>query len=189
VKDNKSGNGLFVDGSKARLDLPQVVRFGLGYQMSPGLRLSLGANAYLESSANFSMLNNPQFGIVSSQAYRNTYEEQAALEYKINPKWLWSVGFNFNQIGQRQASTIDISVPGAHNNYMSEGTGFQYQATRGMKLNLGLAHTAFMNQYENSDAGDQQIAAAYAAQGVQVSPTKRYNKEYFIVAIGVDYHF
>jgi len=189
VKNGKDGGGLFVDGSKARLDLPQVVRLGLGYQMTPALRLSVGANAYLESSANFSLLNNPTFGITASSAYRNTYEEQAALEFTFAPRWLWSLGFNFNQIGQRQGSTLDISVPGAHANYMSEGTGLQYQATKGLKLNLGLAHTAFMNQYQNADSGDQQIAAAYAAQGVTVAPTKQYNKEYFIVAIGADFHF
>ena len=189
VHDGKSGGGLFVDGSKAHLDLPQVVRFGLGYQLSPGLRLSFGANAYLEKSANFSLLDNPRFQVDSTQAYRNTYEEQAALEYKVNPRWLVSFGVNFNQIGQDQSSTIDISIPGAHANYMSEGAGFQYTFGTDTKFNFGLAHTAFMNQYENADAGDRQLAASFAAQGVTISPTKRYNKEYYILAFGVDFHF
>jgi len=189
VHDGKDGNGLFVDGAKAHLDLPPVVRFGLGYQMAPALRLSLGANAYLESSTNFDKLDNPTFGIKASDSYRNTYEEQAALEYQVNPKLLVSFGVNFNQIGQRQESTVDISVPGAHANYMSEGAGFQYVVAKGLKLNVGLAHTAFMNKYKNADAGDKQLAATFATQGVTISPTKEYNKEYFILAFGVDYHF
>jgi hypothetical protein len=189
VNGGKNGGGLFVDGAKAHLDLPQVVRFGLGYQMTPSLRLSCGANAYLESSVNFAKLDNPQFGIVASKAYRNTYEESAALEVQINPRWLYSFGINFNQIGQNQDSTVDISVPGAHANYMSEGTGFQFEPRKGIKLNVGLAHTAFMNKYKNADAGDKQIAANFAAQGVTVSPTKEYDKKYFILAFGLDFHF
>jgi long-subunit fatty acid transport protein len=189
VNGGKDGNGLFVDGTRAHLDLPRVVRFGLGHQMTPELRLSMGVNAYLESSVNFSKLDNAQFGIKASDAYRNTYEESAAIEYKFNPRWIWSFGVNFNQIGQRQNSTIDISLPGAHANYFSQGTGFQYSATPKLKLNVGLAHTAFMNAYENADAGDRQLAASFATQGVTIAPTKRYNKEYFILAIGVDFHF
>lgn len=189
VNDGKDGAGMFVNGTKARLDLPQVVRFGLGYQLTPQLRLSCGANAYLESSADFAMLNNPTFGIQASNAYRNTYEESAALEYRFTPKWLFSFGVNLNQIGQNQDSTIDISLPGAHANYMSEGIGFQYEPSGTWKFNLGLAHTAFQNKYSNQDAGDRQLQAAYAAEGVTINPTKQYNKEYFIVAAGIEFHF
>lgn len=189
VHDGKDGGGLFKDGAKAHLDLPQVVRLGFGYQLTPALRLSMGANAYLEKNVDFSALDNAQFGIKASEAYRNTYEESAAFEYQINPKWLVSFGVNLNQIGQRHESTMDISVPGAHANYMSEGVGFQYAATSRMKINVGLAHTAFQNKYKNADAGDRQLAASYASQGITISPTKEYNKEYYILAIGVDFHF
>ncbi len=189
VKDGKDGGGLFVDGAKAHLDLPQVVRMGVGYQLSPEVRLSCGANAYLEKSVNFDKLDNPQFGIKAKDAYRNTYEESAAVEWQATPRWLFSLGVNFNQIGQRQGSTLDISVPGAHANYMSIGTGFQVEVSKGLKLNLGLAHTAFQTKYKNADAGDAQLKAAFAAQGVTISPTKEYNKQYFIFALGLDYHF
>ena len=100
-----------------------------------------------------------------------------------------SAGVNFNQIGQSPEATSDISVPGAHANYMSEGAGFQYTLARGIKLNLGLAHTAFMNKYTHADAGDRQLASTFAANGVTIAPTKQYNKEYFILAFGVDFHF
>ncbi len=189
INDGKDGGGLFVDGSKAHLDLPQVVRFGFGYQMTPQLRLSLGANAYLESSVNFGMLDNPMFGINAKRSYRNTYEESAAFEYQVNPRWLVSFGVNLNQIGQNPDATVDISVPGAHANYMSEGAGFQYTASEHMKVNVGLAHTAFMNKYQFADSGDKQLQASFASQGVTISPTKQYNKEYFILAFGVDFHF
>jgi len=189
VKDGKDGAGLFVDGTQAHLDLPQVVRVGVGYQLAPDVRLSCGANAYLEKSVNFDKLDNPAFGIKAKDAYRNTYEESASLEWQATPKWLFSFGINFNQIGQRRESTLDISVPGAHANYMSIGTGFQVEVRKGLKLNLGLAHTAFQSKYTNADSGDKQLAAQFAAQGVTIAPTKEYNKQYFILALGLDYHF
>jgi hypothetical protein len=189
VKDGRSLNGTFVDGQHNRLDLPQVVRIGLGYQATPALRFSFGCNDYLESKVDFAMLNDPAFNINASEMYRNTVEEQAAVEYRLNPKWLVSFGLNFNQIGQTQAATLDTSVPGAHADYLSEGVGFEYAYSKRTKLNLGLGHTAFQHVYQHADAGDQTIQAAYAAQGVKVDPTKEYNKSYFIVAIGIDYHF
>jgi|GEM_PF-752294 hypothetical protein len=188
VKDGQTLNGTFVDGQHNRLDLPQVVRIGLGYQATPAMRLSFGFNDYLENKVDYAMLNDPAFNINASEMYKNTVEEQAAIEYRVNAKWLLSFGVNFNQIGQTRAATVDTSVPGAHANYLSEGLGFEYSVSDRAKFNFALGHTGFQHVYQNADAGDQAIQAAYAAQGVSVSPTKEYNKEYIIVAIGVDYH-
>jgi hypothetical protein len=189
VKDGESMNGLFVDGQHNRLDLPQVVRFGFGYQVTPALRLSGGANDYLESKVNFGMLNDPAFNINASAAYRNTIEESLSAEYRLNPKWLVSFGLNLNQIGQNKAATVDISVPGAHADYFSQGIGFQYAWSERTRLNFGLAHTGFVHCYKNADAGDQQVQAAYQAEGVSIDPSKEYNKEYLIAAFGIDFHF
>ncbi len=190
VRNGKDGNGLFVDGSRARLDLPQTLRFGLGYQVTPALRASVGVNAYLEKSVDFSMLDNPANGNDHTKDYKNTVEESASIEYRVNPKWLWSVGLNFNQIGQAKSSTIDTSIPGGHANYLSIGTGFQYQVSDRLKFNLGLGHTRFVSPYENADVqGDQKIKATFAANGVTVDPRKEYDKQYIIVAFGLDYRF
>ena len=189
VNGGKNGNGLFVNGAQGRLDLPQVLRLGAGWQLDPKNRLSGGFNAYLEGSANLSLLNNPTFGIIASQAYGNTTEESLALEHRLNPRWLLSFGLNLNQIGQKKGASLDISLPGGHANYLSEGTGFEYQASPRLKLNVGLAHTAFIHAYQNSDAGDARIASAFVAQGAAIAPAKVYDKEYIIFAAGLDYHF
>ena len=189
VRDGKDGNGLFVDGQEAHLDLPETVRFGVGYQATPNLRVSAGLNVYLEGSVDFGMLDNPTFNIDHQQEYSNTYEKSAGVEYRLNKTWLVSAGVNFNQVGQRKSSTIDISVPGAHTNYQSVGTGFQYQPNEKLKFNLGVGWTQFVQRYENADAGDQQIKASFQAQGVTVNPRKEYDKRYLVVAFGIDYHF
>ncbi len=190
IKDGKDGGGAFVDGKRSHLDLPQVVRFGLGYQVSPALRLSMGMNAYLEKSADFSMLDNPANANDHKKDYKNTYEEQASFEYRLNKTWLISAGVNFNQIGQAKSSTIDTSVPGAHADYFSIGAGFQYQVSEKVKFNLGVGHTRFTSAYENADVmGDQKIKSDFAANGMTVNPTKEYNKQYIVIAFGIDYRF
>lgn len=189
VHDGKDGNGLFVDGQEAHLDLPKTLRFGLGYQATPALRASVGLNVYLEGSVDFSMLDNPEFNVDHKKDYSNTYEKSAALEYRLNKEWLVSAGLNFNQVGQRKSSTIDISIPGAHTNYQSIGTGFQYQRNEKLKFNLGVGWTQFVQRYENADAGDQAVRASFQAQGVSINPRKEYDKRYLVVAFGLDYHF
>ncbi len=190
VKDGKDGGGLFTNGKRSHLDLPQAIRFGLGYQVTDDLRLSMGMNAYLEKSVDFGMLDNPLNANDHTKDYKNTYEEQASFEYRLNKTWLVSAGVNFNQIGQAKSSTIDTSVPGAHANYLSIGAGFQYQVSEKVKFNMGVGHTRFTSTYENADVmGDQAIKSTFAAKGVAVNPTKEYNKQYIIIAFGIDYRF
>lgn len=190
VRDGKDGNGLFVDGQQGHLDLPKALRFGLGVQVTPDLRVSMGANRYFEGSVDFSMLNNPANQNDYQNDYSDTTEESASVEYRLSKPWLLSIGVNFNQIGQKKSSTIDTSIPGAHTDYLSVGAGFQYTANDRLKFNFGLGYTGFIHSYENADVmGDKALQAAYQAQGVAINPRKTYDKQYLIVAFGIDYHF
>ena len=189
VRNGGNGGGRFVDGQRAHLDLPQVWRFGVGWQTGPRTRVSLGLNAYLEHSARMGMLDNADDRIVARRDYRDSYEEAAALEFRPGGPWLLSVGVNVTQIGQRRSATLDTSLPGAHADYLSLGTGFQYQASERLRLNAGLSATGFMHSYRNADVvGDQALQARFAAQGAAISPDKAYEKRYLILAVGVDYH-
>ena len=111
------------------------------------------------------------------------------MEQRLSPRWLVSFGLDLNQLGQRRSATVDTSLTGGQDTTLSEGAGFQYQASERLKLNVGLAHTAFLHPYRVADAGDTQLATAFATQNVPISPGKEYNKEYIIFAVGLDYHF
>jgi len=189
VNGGADGGGRFVDGQRAHLDLPRTWRFGLGWQLTPKLRASLGLDAYLEHSARMDLLDDPAAQIDSRRDYRNTCEQTAAVEYQAGPRWLLSLGVNVNQIGQRRSATLDISLPGAHANYLSLGTGFRYQASRRLRLNAGVACTGFAHRYQNADVeGDQALQARFKANGVAISPRKEYDKRYLILALGLEYH-
>jgi hypothetical protein len=188
VREGKDGAGRLADGRRSRLDLPRTWRFGLGWQATPSLRASLGLNAYLEHSARMDLLDDPADGIDARRDYRNTYEQCAALECRLGPTWLVSLGVNVNQIGQRRSATLDTSLPGAHGNYLSLGAGARCQATDRLKFNFGVACTGFAHRYRNADAGDQRLQAAFAAGGAAISPDKEYDKRYLILAFGIEYH-
>jgi len=190
VRDGRDGGGRFADGSRAHLDLPQAWRFGLGWELGPRTRISFGLDAYLEHVARMDLLDDPADRIVARRDYRNTWEASAALEYRPDPRWLWSAGINVNRIGQRRSATLDTSLPGAHADYLSLGAGFRFQASDRLRFNVGLAATGFDHRYRNADvAGDRALQAAFAAQGLAISPAKEYDKRYLILAFGVDCHF
>jgi long-subunit fatty acid transport protein len=189
VRDGKDGNGRFRNGSLAHLDLPQTWQAGVGYQATPRLRASVGMNAYLEHSARMDLLNDPTAGIDSRRDYGNTYEVATALEYRLGPRWLVSLGTLFTWIGQAKSATLDTSLPGAHANYLSLGTGCQFQASARTRINFGLACTGFTHRYQAADLqGDRSLQAGFAAAGVAISPRKEYDKRYLILAVGLDCH-
>jgi hypothetical protein len=189
VRDGKDGGGRFVDGRRAHLGLPQVWRAGLGWQASPRLRASLGLNAYLEHSARMDMLDDPADGIVARRDYRDTWEPSAALEWRLGPRWLASVGGAWTRIGQTRPATLDVSLPGAHADYLLLGAGFRFEPSGRLRINAGIAWSAFARSYPWADpVGDGALRARFAAAGAAIDPRKEYDKRYLILAVGVDWH-
>jgi long-chain fatty acid transport protein len=187
VLEGKDGGGLFRDGERTRLDLPAVLRLGVGFQASPVLRASFGLNAYLERDARMDLGPGSED---SSGDYGNTVEAGASLERRLSRAWLVSAGVNYNWIGQRPQGAADLSPAGGHRDYASLGAGFQWEPGERVKVNLGLAHTRFVRPLERGDRfGDRLLWEAFLAQGVEIHPRKVYDKRYFILAVGLDYRF
>jgi hypothetical protein len=168
-------SGMFEEGRRSHLDLPQILRLGVSFQGTPKLRTEINMNIYLEDHVNFSYLNNALTQVDYQRDYKNTYELGACGEYRIDSRWLVSSGMVYNWIGQEKSSTVDVSVPGGHADYVSIGAGAQLTVIPSMKLNVGVAHTRFLRTYESTDR--------------LFAIPKEYNKEYFIIATGIDYRF
>lgn len=184
INDSKSGGGLFTDGEKYRLDLPQALRFGLSYKFTEELRVEVGVNAYLEKYADFSGLdyNDSFVHIDSKKAYNNTWEEGICVEYTFSKYFLVSAGFNMNQIGQKKSATFDITSAGGQAQYMSIGVGGQVSPVDDLKINLALAYTGFVKSYSYSDGYDKYVGSLTAS-----SPSKEYFKRYINIGIGAEY--
>lgn len=163
---------VFINGRKSRLDLPQILRMGISWQMTPQLRTETSFNVYFEDNVNFSYL-----GDNYKNDYSNTYEFGACIEYEVSDRLKVSSGFVHNWIGQDKDSTTDISVPGGHANYITLAGGFEYGVRKNTLLNFGMGYTGFVDTYENSDMTD--LAGA----------SKEYNKQYIVMAFGINYKF
>ena len=180
INDGKDGSGMFTDGEKKNLDLPQALRFGISYNFTEKFRAEFGVDAYLEKYADFERLDDALAGVDSDDAYGNTYEEGLTFEYTVNSEFLASIGFNLTQIGQKKSATTDISSAGGHADYCSVGIGGQYKPVDDLKINLAVAYTRFQDKYSNSDVYDSMAG---------VNTSKEYYKEYYIVAVGAEYRF
>jgi len=186
INDGKSGVAAMnlIDGEKKRLDLPQALRFGISYNITEKFRTEFGVDAYLEKYVNFERLDDSAAGIDADKDYGNTYEEGLTFEYTFNKMFLASIGFNLTQIGQKKSATLDTSIPGAHADYWSAGIGGQVTPIEDLKINFGIGYTGFQKKYEHADYSDDLAAAFFGG-----SPSKEYNKQYIVVAIGAEYRF
>ncbi|HPP94052.1 MAG TPA: hypothetical protein PKX79_01570 [Spirochaetota bacterium] len=184
INDGKDMGGQFKDGEKKNLDLPQALRFGVSYNVTEAFRVEFNFDTYFEKYVNFNRLDDPVAGIDADDAYENTYAQGLAFEYKFNEMFLASIGFNLTQIGQKKSSTVDISIPGGHADYWSVGIGGQVTPIKDLKINMAVEYTGFQKTYSNSDFYDKQV---YSLTGTM--PSKKYNKEYINMAIGVEYKF
>jgi hypothetical protein len=188
VRAGADGGGRFVDGSRARLDLPQVWRFGIGWPAAPALRLSAGVNLYREGAARMDLLDDPAAGIDARRDYRDSWEGAAALAWRLDERRLLRAGILYTRIGQGRAAVLDTSPPGAHADYLSLAAGGCWQLTPRLRANAGVAWTAFVRPLEQADgAGDRALRDAYAAAGLAIEPRKRYDKRYLTLALGVEW--
>ena len=166
---------VFEDGRKSRLDLPQILRTGISYHITPRLRTEFSFNIYFEDNVNFSYL-----GDSHEEDYGNTYELGGCIEYTVSDRLKISAGTLYNWIGQDEDSTTDISIPGGHSDYITFAGGFQYGITENLLLNTGICYTGFVNSYEARDE---------YADMVSPGATLEYNKQYIVIALGAQYKF
>lgn len=182
VNGEKNGGGLIADGEKKNLDLPQVFRCGISYNITDALRTEAAMNIYFEKYADLSRLDDSTAGIDSGKSYGNTYEYAFALEYTFSKMFLASSGINYVRIGQEKSATLDISTPGAHADYIGLGIGGQVSPADNFKINLSLAYIGFIKKYWYADAYDRQVAALSGSPA-----SKEYNKNYVNVGLGAEY--
>jgi len=183
-KDNEEellgplGQVVFKDGNKANLDLPQMFRMGVSYMLTKRLRAEASFNIYFEDRVDFSYL-----GKGYKDDYENTYELGIGFEYTVSPKLKLSTGFLYTWIGQDEDSTTDTSIPGAHSDYITIAGGFQYEVLKNCLFNLGVCYCGFVDTYDNEDE------MGGAADILSPGAYQEFNKQYIVVALGVEYRF
>ena len=165
------GSGLFPDGAKTHNDMPAFFSAGAKYQVSDNICLHAGYHLYFDKDADYGKTLNG-LPATNDEVIESNYSEIAfGLEYKMNDKFLLSLGYLVANSGVTADYQTDMSFS------LSSGTigfGGKYSINENMDLNLGVLYTAYTDGEKTIDYG---TFGAY---------NEMYDKSNLIFAIGLD---
>ncbi len=159
------GTPMFPDGAKFHSDIPAIFSIGLGYELTPDLRLNISGNYFFEKQAD---LDGAEEFID-----KNTYNFSAGLEYNVTEKFLLSAGIEVNQISVSEDYQSDLS----HEISSSQiGFGGQLKLVQNLDLDFG----GILVMYSDAKKTINYPVGAYL---------EKYTRSSTVFAIGLGYHF
>ena len=162
---------LFADGEKTRLDIPAMLSAGVALNPFDPLLISAGMHYYFDKSADWDGRE--------EDLDRGLMEVALGAEYTFGEKVAVSGGWLMTSTGAKEAYQTDQSYSLNTNTF---GGGFGYKITDFLELNLAGSYTMYQegtNTFQRELGGEGQ-------SGVFYSLTETYNKNTWIVAVGVD---
>jgi long-subunit fatty acid transport protein len=165
------GSGMFPDKAESRSDIPAILSIGLGYKLTPQLRVSAGVHYYFDENATIESAPG-----VKKEIDGNLYEIALGGEYDITDKILISAGYLYTKTGVGTGYQTDLTHSLTSS---SVGFGGAFKATEKMDINLGMLYTMYTSDAKSIDYSEYGIASA----------KETYNRTNLGFAIGVDYHF
>jgi long-chain fatty acid transport protein len=158
--------GMFPDGVKVHSDIPAIFSIGLGYEITPDLRLNISGNYFFEKQADLDG--------AEDLIDKNTYNFSVGLEYKITEKFLLSTGIEVNQISVSEDFQSDLS----HEISSSQiGFGGQFKLFQNLDLDFG---GIFVMYSDAKKTINDAVVGAYLEE---------YTRSSLVFAIGLGYHF
>lgn len=126
--------GIFVDGSKARRDLPALLGLGAAYNIMPNLKVEASYVYYFNEDANWEG---------DEENVDNGYDVGIALEYGFTPKLRGSVGYLYTETGI-EADYMSPEAPELDAD--SVALGFAYSLDPALDLNFGVSRTFYKDE-------------------------------------------
>ncbi len=131
---NRDDLGIFIDGSKARRDLPALLSLGAAYNILPNLKLEASYVYYFNEDADW---NGDEDNV------DNGYDIGIALEYGFTPTFKGSIGYLYTDVGI-EADYMLPECPELDANTIA--AGFAYNVHPGFDLNLGVLKTFYKDE-------------------------------------------
>jgi len=160
------GTGMFPDGEKISNDIPGLLSFGLGYELTPALRASIGGNYYFEKQADM--------GGAEDFINSNSYSLEFGLEYDVTEMFLLSTGIEMNQVDLSDDYQSDL---GHELCSMVFGAGGQLKLTQNLDLDFGAIYVKYADAEKTITS---QVVGSYL---------EKYSRTAWAVAFGIAYHF
>ena len=136
---NRDDTGMLTNGAKVREDLPGLFGLGIGYRVSPEIKIDTSFTYYLEENANREAARFQDVG--------NGYDLAVALEYAFNPKLKGSLGY---MITNTVISPDDMTPEAAELDATTMCGGLVYEYKPGFILNFSLMRTTYGNETTSS---------------------------------------
>lgn len=152
------------DGKKIRRDLPALLGLGLGYRMTPRIKLDMSLTHYFNENADWNGTEN---------LVNDGFDIGAALEYAFSDKLKSSVGYYYTKKGIEPKDMLKES-PELDGHIIGGGLGYEY--IPGLEFNLGLGKAFLKSEsYIDTSSG--------SAMNIE------YTKNIIFMAFGVQYKF
>ena len=156
------------DDETEKKDLPALLALGVSYDILPELKVISCFTYYFIKQAKWEHYNSSDN---KYKDYDNGWEAGLALEYKVLPQLLVSVGYQHTDTGGNEDTWDDFSMVLDSNSY---ALGAKYEVISGLNINLGLAWTKYID-------GTGKPVLSGNEQKI------KYTKDVKTIALGVEY--
>jgi long-subunit fatty acid transport protein len=173
VNNNMSG-GIFVDGEKVVADMPALLAIGAEFKPMSKLMIAASMNMYFDKKTDYDGSSAlPNINMID----KNFLEYGLGVEYGLSEKLRASAGWVATATGVNDAYQNDQRYSTNTNSF---GAGIGYRITPKIDLNLG-------GQYTFYAEGSKDFNHMLGANPIPV--TEVYNKNTWLVGVGVDFYF
>ncbi len=120
----------YADGDKRYRDLPAMLALGVSHKFTERLVLMAGGNYYFIKDADLD----------GQDGYDNGYDLNIGMEYLINEKWSWTLGYNYADTGAGEETYSDVEY--ALDSHII-GTGIKYRPNLNQEWVLSVAQITY----------------------------------------------
>ncbi len=175
VNDGKDAEGMFIQDSVAIADIPASISAGIDFRPVDRLLLTASLNYYFDKDVDY----DGQADVDNPRIDKNFIEPSFGIEYGISDKLRVSAGWSgtFTGVNDDYQSDLTYSLP-----TNSFGAGFGFKVNPMIDINLGGSYTFYKE-------GSETYKHDLGGQGILIDATNVYNKNTWIVGVGVDLHF
>ena len=157
----------YADGAEYRRDLPGVLSIGVSKDVDR-FTYSGGYIHYFNKSAKMDRFK-----------YKDGYELNFGIDYRINDKFTWHAGFNYANTGAPRNTYTDVEYA---INSQIYATGLTYKPTENSEWKFGIAHVSY-----NSANGEKENSVL---RGVSLDKSKvKYDKSINVFTVGYTHKF
>ena len=157
----------YADGTQYRRDLPGVLSLGVSKDVDR-FTYSAGYIHYFNKAAKMDRFK-----------YKDGYELNFGVDYRINDKFRWHAGFNYANTGAPRNTFTDVEYAVNSQIY---ATGLTYKPTENSEWKFGIAHVSY-----NSANGEKENTAL---RGVTLDKSQvKYDKSINVFTVGYTHKF